>query len=266
MLQSVASRIAKFVELSLRNIELYSYRNAANPKLNRMAFRSLVGSLATLTTSVANLTVLMVLRGEPGWICLMCCNADILFCVLVLHWVTSKDKPSSYVSTHASRAGTPDASQGKRRASQRHIMVAAPEKLSSRNRDTKDSNIISQTIETQNNDPSIWPYEHSPAFPTSPVAAKLPGSVVTEIRSSHAHHATTRSKSKIGRLHKSLDDNNSDCGDEVELHKIHVQREVCIDSNSSGESGSERGFKSEERKESVEDAWMGRSVSAEKMV
>lgn len=33
----------------------------------------------------------MVLGGEPGWVCMMCCNADILFSVLVLHWVTSHD-------------------------------------------------------------------------------------------------------------------------------------------------------------------------------
>ncbi|KAF4630354.1 hypothetical protein G7Y89_g7792 [Cudoniella acicularis] len=42
-----------------------------------------------------NLTVLMVLKGEPGWICLMCCNVDILFSVLVLHWITSKDNAST---------------------------------------------------------------------------------------------------------------------------------------------------------------------------
>lgn len=40
---------------------------------------------------MVNLTVLMVLKGEAAWICLMCCNADVLFSVLVLHWVTSKD-------------------------------------------------------------------------------------------------------------------------------------------------------------------------------
>jgi len=60
-----------------------------------MAVRTFVGSCATLTSSVANLTVLMVLEGEPGWICLMCCNADILFSVLVLHWVTSIDASRS---------------------------------------------------------------------------------------------------------------------------------------------------------------------------
>jgi hypothetical protein len=84
---------------------LYSYKNNANPKLNRMAFRSFIGSCATLTTSVANLSVLMVLKGEPGWICLMCCNADILFCVLVLHWVTSHDRPTTFPSIHATADG-----------------------------------------------------------------------------------------------------------------------------------------------------------------
>jgi hypothetical protein len=41
----------------------------------------------------------MALKGEAAWLCLMCCNADILFSVLVLHWVTSKDK--SYISSTA---------------------------------------------------------------------------------------------------------------------------------------------------------------------
>ncbi|KNG52664.1 hypothetical protein TW65_00083 [Stemphylium lycopersici] len=81
---------------------LYSYKKNQNPSLRRMATRSLVGSLTTLTTSVVNLTILMILKGEPGWICLMCCNADILFCVLVLHWVTSKEKSGN---TNAAASG-----------------------------------------------------------------------------------------------------------------------------------------------------------------
>jgi hypothetical protein len=60
-------------------------------------------------SSVINITVLMVLDGEPGWVCMMCCNSDsrcrpeyesslcayrilVLFSVLVLHWVTSVDR------------------------------------------------------------------------------------------------------------------------------------------------------------------------------
>ncbi|KAK7536073.1 uncharacterized protein J3D65DRAFT_677818 [Phyllosticta citribraziliensis] len=71
--------------------QLYSYRERTNKTLRRMAVRTFFGSCATLTSSVTNLTILMVLVGEPGWICLMCCNADILFSVIVLHWVTSFD-------------------------------------------------------------------------------------------------------------------------------------------------------------------------------
>ncbi|KAH7393967.1 hypothetical protein DE146DRAFT_112745 [Phaeosphaeria sp. MPI-PUGE-AT-0046c] len=85
---------------------LHSYKTNANPALSRMAFRSFIGSCATLTTSVVNLTILMVLKGEPGWICLMCCNADILFCVLVLHWVTSKEQKEEDSAFRSSNAAT----------------------------------------------------------------------------------------------------------------------------------------------------------------
>lgn len=74
---------------------LSSYTNSSNSVLRTIALRSFIGSLGTLTSSVVNLTVLMVLRGEAAWICLMCCNADILFSVVVLHWVTSKDSSTT---------------------------------------------------------------------------------------------------------------------------------------------------------------------------
>ncbi len=80
---------------------LYSYKNSPNSTLRVVALRSFVGSLATLASSVVNLTVLMVLKGEAAWICLMCCNADILFSVLVLHWVTSKDSNGNQSSDHS---------------------------------------------------------------------------------------------------------------------------------------------------------------------
>ncbi|KAF1956757.1 hypothetical protein CC80DRAFT_593462 [Byssothecium circinans] len=82
---------------------LYSYRNNTNHALRRVAYRSFVGSITTLISSVINLTVLMVLKGEPGWICLMCCNADILFSVLVLHWVTQIDRNDGLSSDHSRR-------------------------------------------------------------------------------------------------------------------------------------------------------------------
>lgn len=41
-----------------------------------MALRTFIGTCCTLLSSVVNLTVLTVLKGEPGWICLLACNAD----------------------------------------------------------------------------------------------------------------------------------------------------------------------------------------------
>lgn len=41
-----------------------------------MAVRTFFGSCATLTSSIANLTLLMVLDGEPAWICFLSCNAE----------------------------------------------------------------------------------------------------------------------------------------------------------------------------------------------
>ncbi|KAH8791908.1 hypothetical protein BGZ57DRAFT_872647 [Hyaloscypha finlandica] len=77
---------------------LYSYKNDRNSQVRTIALRTFIGSCCTLTSSVVNLTVVMVLNGEPGWICLMCCNIDILFSVLVLHWITSKDNASTISS------------------------------------------------------------------------------------------------------------------------------------------------------------------------
>ncbi|KAF3104119.1 hypothetical protein TWF102_000181 [Orbilia oligospora] len=59
--------------------------------LRTMAFKTFCGSCATLISSVANLTTLILLKGEPGWICLLLCNGDILFSALVLHAITNKD-------------------------------------------------------------------------------------------------------------------------------------------------------------------------------
>ncbi|KAF2000344.1 hypothetical protein P154DRAFT_200776 [Amniculicola lignicola CBS 123094] len=92
--------------------QLYSYQNKRSTPLHRMALRTFLGSCATLISSVVNLTVLMVLRGEPAWICLMCCNADVLFSVVVLHWVTQIDNRPSATSTHSAGPRTNHTSQG----------------------------------------------------------------------------------------------------------------------------------------------------------
>ncbi|EGY15615.1 uncharacterized protein VDAG_06779 [Verticillium dahliae VdLs.17] len=82
---------------------LYSFKNfartPANVRLRTLAMRTFVGALCTTVSSIINLTVLMALNGEPGWVCLMCCNLDILFSAIVVQWVTSKDNAASLSST-----------------------------------------------------------------------------------------------------------------------------------------------------------------------
>ncbi|QBZ60315.1 hypothetical protein PoMZ_07255 [Pyricularia oryzae] len=88
-------------------MRLYSFRNPLskpdmyrpNVKLRTVAVRTFIGACCTLASSIVNLTVLMVLNGEPGWVCLMCCNSDILFSALVLYWITSKDNIASNSSS-----------------------------------------------------------------------------------------------------------------------------------------------------------------------
>ncbi|TAQ91328.1 hypothetical protein B7494_g291 [Chlorociboria aeruginascens] len=72
-----------------------SYRTGEDSIIRQVTIRSFVGSVCTLTSSVVNLSVLLSLDGEQAWICLLCCNADILFSVMMLHWVTSKDSGTS---------------------------------------------------------------------------------------------------------------------------------------------------------------------------
>ena len=89
---------------------LYSYQTNARSALKRMAFRCFVGSCITLVVSITNLTVIMILNGEPGRICFTCCNADTLICITVLHWATSKedqDQSSTARSTRGAASNKP---------------------------------------------------------------------------------------------------------------------------------------------------------------
>lgn len=44
--------------------------------MRTLVFRTFVGSCATLVMSVVNLSILTILDGEPGYICLCLCNLD----------------------------------------------------------------------------------------------------------------------------------------------------------------------------------------------
>jgi len=102
-----------------------------------MAFRTFIGSCATLISSVTNLSVLTILDGEPGWICLMLCNLDsmstqqtishffllttttnaVLFSVLVLHWATSVDREEGSIASSTPQGDAIFGSRGENTAS-----------------------------------------------------------------------------------------------------------------------------------------------------
>ncbi|KAK4186564.1 hypothetical protein QBC35DRAFT_516091 [Podospora australis] len=86
----------------------YSYKHfqqsQGGGRLRTVAMRTFVGCICTLTSSIVNLSVLMALDGEPGWVCLMCCNSDILFSAVVIQWVTSRDSTSSTSTSDQSHA------------------------------------------------------------------------------------------------------------------------------------------------------------------
>ncbi|EFY87028.1 hypothetical protein MAC_06926 [Metarhizium acridum CQMa 102] len=95
---------------------LYSYkgmpRTPATLRLRSVAMRSLCGAIATLTISILNVTLLMALHGEAGWICLLCCNCDILFSAIVIQCITSRDNAGT-----ASMASTDREANGSLRPS-----------------------------------------------------------------------------------------------------------------------------------------------------
>ncbi|KAF4945377.1 hypothetical protein FSARC_14441 [Fusarium sarcochroum] len=84
----------------------------ANCRLRSLALRTFIGACCTLTSSIINLTVVMVLNGEPGWVCLMCCSTDVLFSAIVLQWITSQDNDSS--SSQVNSSGRLENSYGSR--------------------------------------------------------------------------------------------------------------------------------------------------------
>lgn len=69
----------------------HNLNTRTHARLREVAWRSFIGSCATLISSLINLTVLIGLDGEQAWVCLMACSGDILFSAIVIQWVISKD-------------------------------------------------------------------------------------------------------------------------------------------------------------------------------
>ncbi|KAG8845213.1 hypothetical protein FRB96_002588 [Tulasnella sp. 330] len=59
-------------------------------RLRNVASRTLVASLAALTTSCVNIIVLTLLHGkELGWVCLASCGTDVTLNAIAIYWVTN---------------------------------------------------------------------------------------------------------------------------------------------------------------------------------
>lgn len=77
-----------------------------DPRLRRIAKRTLVAAIVALTTSTANVLVLTLLHGkELGWVCLGSCGADVLCNALGLFWVTERAVPHSAPHTRIGNTG-----------------------------------------------------------------------------------------------------------------------------------------------------------------
>ncbi|KAK8855853.1 hypothetical protein PGQ11_011765 [Apiospora arundinis] len=74
-------------------------------RLKKLATKSLIGSCVTLTSSGSNLIALLVLDGEPAWLCLICCKTDILVNALVIFWITSTRESSSSAKSIGTSSG-----------------------------------------------------------------------------------------------------------------------------------------------------------------
>ncbi|KAJ7289525.1 hypothetical protein C8J57DRAFT_1213856 [Mycena rebaudengoi] len=80
--------------------------------LRSVATRTLVTSLASLTTSTVNIVILTLLKGnELGWLCLASCGTDVIFNAAAMFWVTAggartQQTSSAMVSRERNRSGT----------------------------------------------------------------------------------------------------------------------------------------------------------------
>ncbi|KAF5541635.1 hypothetical protein FMEXI_7898 [Fusarium mexicanum] len=144
---------------------LYSFKNLpkthANSRLRSVAFRTFVGACSTLTSSIVNLTILMVLDGEPGW--------GVLFSAIVVQWVTSRDSAGS--SSQPASAAVTDGSYTGRRASSAHPRSLHASNVPNVPRDVDDeTSLVGHTTVTSLTD--------DPAFEMTKVHSGTAGGVI----------------------------------------------------------------------------------------
>ncbi|KAF3004455.1 hypothetical protein E8E14_003223 [Neopestalotiopsis sp. 37M] len=66
-------------------------KTSGNAKLRDLVVRTFIGAVTSTITCLLNIVIMMALDGEPGWMCLMSCNIDLLFDAIIVQYVTSRD-------------------------------------------------------------------------------------------------------------------------------------------------------------------------------
>ncbi|KAH6658237.1 hypothetical protein BKA67DRAFT_656445 [Truncatella angustata] len=66
-------------------------KTSGNAKLRDLVFRTFIGAVTSTITCALNIIIMMALNGEPGWVCLMSCNIDLLFDAIIVQYVTTRD-------------------------------------------------------------------------------------------------------------------------------------------------------------------------------
>ncbi|CAE6421507.1 unnamed protein product [Rhizoctonia solani] len=79
-----------------------------NPRLRRVARRTLVAAGAALATSVINISILTAMRQQLGWVCLGSCGTDVTLNAIVIFWVTMPmtDSPSQSARGHGQQSSS----------------------------------------------------------------------------------------------------------------------------------------------------------------
>ncbi|KAK6222613.1 hypothetical protein LQW54_000793 [Pestalotiopsis sp. IQ-011] len=81
-------------------------KTSGNEKLRDLVKRTFIGAVTSTFTCVLNITIMMALNGEPGWICLLSCNLDLLADTIIVQYVTSRDNSGTSRSDHSDRSKT----------------------------------------------------------------------------------------------------------------------------------------------------------------
>ncbi|KAF4781833.1 hypothetical protein HER10_EVM0003889 [Colletotrichum scovillei] len=80
--------------------------NPPNRRLRQLAKRTIIGSIATMGSSLLNCITIVGLRGEVAWLCMMCCTSDILFSAIVIHWMMNSSSTGTREATEDSSTKT----------------------------------------------------------------------------------------------------------------------------------------------------------------